>query len=140
MLKVRAAPLIDRHDGPSIGQGAHLDISRIDHRLDGKDQTGTQLQALPGLSHIRHLWVLVHFASDPVADQVSDDSVPGLFRDRLDGVADIAQEVSGYGLRDPCVEGLARDIQQALACVVDLAYGKRPGRISVPAVEADADI
>src|SRR6202035_4487357 len=96
--------------------------------------------ALPRLAVVGHLGVLVHAASNPVADQRAYDREAGALGDALDRARDVSHAVPGAALGDAGVQGLLGRAQQVLGLLADLIDRERPPGVVDPAVECLTDV
>ena len=133
---------IPRHNRPIILQNVRFFafFRQRDHRLNGDGHAGSEYESLPGLSEVRHLWILVDIASDAVSDPVPDDSEARRFRNFLNGVPNIAKMYARTARGDAGLETLLRCLDELQRFGIRHAKCDRPRRIAIEAVLEDADV
>ena len=105
------------------------------HRLDGNDHTGLKANAPPLLSVVRNVGVLVHHAANAMAHVIAKHAVAVRLGERLNGVTDVPDVVTGNSLLDCSLEAIARNLAQGLGLGRGGADEKRPSVIADPTVD-----
>ena len=84
------------------------------HRLDGNDHAGLEANASPLLSIVRNVGVLVHHAANAMAHIVTKHAIAVRLGERLNGITDIPDMVTGDSLLDGSLKAIARNLAQGL--------------------------
>jgi len=87
--------MIGGDDRPAVGQAADAGLAGVDHRLDGEDHSGLQLEAGTGPAVMQHLRVLMELGADTVATEFAHHRETMSFGEFLDRGADVAQVPAG---------------------------------------------
>lgn len=105
------------------------------HRLDGYDHAGLESNAPPLLSIVRNVGVLVHHAANAMAHIITKHAVTVRLGEKLNGITDVPDMVTGNGLLDSSLKAIARDLAQSLGFRRGGADEKRPSVIADPTVD-----
>src|SRR5205814_1816659 len=93
-------------DRPTVLQGLRVVRAHVEHRLDGEDVAGFDLNALARRAVVWNLRVFVHAPADAVPDVLAHDRIAVRFGVRLHRPADVAQVPSGPALFDRALQTL----------------------------------
>ena len=104
------------------------------HRLDGNDHASLEANAPPLLSIIRNVGVLVHHTANAMAHIVAKHAVTVRLGERLNGITDVPDMVTGNSLLDGSLKAIARDLAQGLGLGRRGADEKRPSVIANPTI------
>ena len=132
VLIVRGRLAVTRHDGPPVRERHALVGAEGDHGLDGDDHASLEADAPPPLAVVADLGVLVHHATDAVADVVAYDAVPVGLGKLLHRSPDVAEVIARDGLLDARLEAVARALAQRAVLLARLADIERPGVVTDP--------
>ena len=105
------------------------------HRLDGNDHAGLEANAPPLLSIVRNVGVLVHHAANAMANIVTKNAIAVRLGERLNGITNIPDMVTGDSLLDGSLKAIARNLAQGLGLGRWGANEKRPSVIADPTVD-----
>ena len=105
------------------------------HRLDGNDHAGLESNAPPLLSIVRNVGVLVHHAANAMANIVTKNAIAVRLGERLNGITNIPDMVTGDSLLDGSLKAIARNLAQGLGLGRWGANEKRPSVIADPTVD-----
>ena len=105
------------------------------HRLDGNDHAGLEAHAPPLLSIVRNVGVLVHHAANAMANIVTKNAIAVRLGERLNGITNIPDMVTGDSLLDGSLKAIARNLAQGLGLGRWGANEKRPSVIADPTVD-----
>ena len=105
------------------------------HRLDGNDHAGLEANAPPLLSIVRNVGVLVHHAANAMANIVTKNAIAVRLGERLNGITDVPDMVTGDSLLDGSLKAIARNLAQGLGLGRRGADEKRPSVIADPTVD-----
>ena len=114
--------------------------SHRDHRLDGNDHTGLETNAPPLLSIIWNVGVLVHHMANTVPHIIAKHAIAVRLGERLDGITNVPNMVTGNSLLDGSLKAIARNLAQGLGLGRGGTDEKRPSVIADPTVDNGARI
>src|SRR5262252_8185258 len=97
---MRGATAIGCLDRPLVRHQTCSAASGVEHRLDGKDHSGTQLDTCARLAMMQDVRILVKVAPDPMTDVLAYDAIPITFGVGLDGRANVAEALARLRLFD----------------------------------------
>ena len=109
--------------------------SHRDHRLDGNDHTGLETNAPPLLSVIRNVGILVHHMANTVPHIIAKHAIAVRLGERLDGITNVPNMVTGNSLLDGSLKAITRDLAQGLGLGRRGTDEKRPSVIADPTVD-----
>ena len=109
--------------------------SHRDHRLDGDDHTGLETNAPPLLSVIRNVGILVHHMANAVPHIIAKHAIAVRLGERLDGITNVPNMVTGNSLLDGRLKAIARNLAQGLSLGRRGTDEKRPSVIADPTVD-----
>ena len=105
------------------------------HRLDGNDHAGLEANASPLLSIVRNVGVLVHHAANAMAHIVTKHAVTVRLGERLNGITNIPDMITGNSLLNGSLKAITRNLAQGLGLGRGGADEKRPSVIADPTVD-----
>ena len=109
--------------------------SHRNHRFDGNDHTGLETNAPPLLSIIRNVGVLVHHMANTVPHIIAKHAIAVRLGERLDGIANVPNMITGNSLLDCSLKAIARNLAQGLGLGRGGTDEKRPSVIADPTVD-----
>ena len=130
-------------DGPTVLIQPNGTVAHRDHRLDGDTHAGFQHHAISPSAIVRHLWILVHLATDAMTGKFTNDAISLCLTVVLHSTADVTQMFSCHRLLNAKVKGLLGSLEQLFDVIGDLTHTERVARIAIeliqerPAVDGD---
>ena len=128
------------HDCPAVGQFFDVRLAGIDHRFNREDHALFELEAGARFTVMEHLGIFVEVLADAMATEFPNHGVAVFLRVRLDGMADIAERRAGSDCIDTFPEALKGDVAETLGQGRNLANGKHPARVAIPAILNHRDV
>ena len=104
VLKVSAGLAVARAGCPAVVLGDDVLAAHVDHGLDGDRHAVAQQRTGSASAEVGHFGVLVQLAPHAVSAHLAHDAVVAALAILLDGVADVADAVTGHGVLDADVE------------------------------------
>src|SRR6202047_3500125 len=140
VLEVGAVAAVDGNRGPAVLEDADFRAAGVDHGLDGQNHAGLEARAFAGVAEVGDLGVLVHGATDSVADELADDAEAFGLAELLDGGGDVAEATADLALLDGLFERGLSDFEEFCSLGGDLADGVGDGGVGVVAVDDDSAV
>ena len=104
--------MIQRDSPPTIRQKPYGISALRNHWFDRYTHAVLQQHTISTAAIIRNSWIFMHGTPDSMSDELPDDSKAFRLAMSLDGIADVADPVTGDGLLYPFVESFLGGIQK----------------------------
>ena len=137
VLKVCTGLAVAGAGGPSVALGDDVLAAHVDHGLDGNGHAVAQQRARAATSIVGYLGVLVQLAAHAVSGHLAHDAVVAALAVMLDGVADVADAVTGHSVLDAHIQGLLGRAQQLQGVVGHLTDTEGVGAVAVEPLGGD---
>src|SRR3974390_2271389 len=123
VLELRREGPIAGHRSPAVGQDLHWRPAEIDHRLDGEEHAGLELQPFAWLPVMQDVRPVVEHAPQAMAAEIAYHAATLGLSISLDGGTDIAGSGARTHRGNPAHQGMVGDLKQPLG---------GPGEVSPP--------
>ena len=114
--------------------------AQIDHRLDGEEHAGLQLDAFAHAAIVQHVGMVVEGAAEAMAAEITDHRAAFGLGKALDGVADVTQMCPRLHHGNAAHEAFIGDLDQALRLAVHFAHHVHARGITMPAIDDQGDV
>src|SRR5262245_35806070 len=114
MLELGRTGAVGGGDGPAVSQGADAGFADVNHRFNGEDHAGANLDARAGLAKVLHLWLFPKGVADAMPDKIAYNGKALAFGVGLDGCADVAEMIVGAGLLDAELQAATGGVNELL--------------------------
>ena len=140
VLEMRGHASVIGYNGPVIAQCVYMTATHRDHRLDSENHTNLELNTKPAVTIIGYIGFFVHLAPNAMTHVLTNHTIAMLLSMGLNSIADVAKVIAGNSLLDCKSQAIARNFEQRLAIVGDMADSKRPGIVANPSVDRSSRI
>jgi len=141
MLELGGEGFVPRHGCPSVVQRAGVVMPGVDHRFDGEEHPRLQHRAVTCPADMEDRRGGMENPPEAMAAEIAHHGKPSALRNRLNGVADIAERRAGFHRIDPGHHRIVCNIDKAARLLRDfIADQIHPAGIAVPPIQNDGHV